>query len=59
MKGPSVIVWFPPASMANTSTCCSPAPGDWTNCGDTVTHSDKLAGTVGTAHAGMVAGTVT
>ena len=37
VKKPSVIVWFPPASMANTSNPCSPEPRDATYSGGTVT----------------------
>jgi hypothetical protein len=58
IKEPSVIVWLPPASIANTSNGCSPPARDWTNSGVTVTHIDKLGGTVTTVHR-TSAGTVT
>jgi hypothetical protein len=37
MKEPSVIVWLPPASIANTSNSCSPEARDATYSGETVT----------------------
>ena len=37
VKEPSVIVWLPPASIANTSNRCGPAARDATNSGGTVT----------------------
>ena len=44
-KDPSVIDWFPPASMASTSKALSPGGRDATNSGETVTLS-VVAGTV-------------
>jgi len=42
---PSVIDWFPLASIASTSNCCRPESSDPTNSGGTVTLSTE-AGTV-------------
>lgn len=36
-KEPSVIVWFPLASIASTSKSCCPELRDCTNSGETVT----------------------
>ena len=48
VKEPSVIVWLPPASIANTSNGCDPWARDPTNSGGTVTLCVKawVAGTV-------------
>jgi hypothetical protein len=48
MKTPSVIVWLPPASIANTSNGCGPEARDPTNSSETVTLClcAEVAGTV-------------